>query len=234
MEKPINIIQKPLTIWLASSNMNKKNELAAILAFHGCQCKILTPSSAGLNFDPDETEKTFAGNALLKAKTLYSMLEQNRPALYICGDPIIADDSGICVDSLKGRPGILSARYTGSQEHQKQMNASETESGSQKLSARDRNILLLEELGDKQNRNARFVCAMVLLFTPYRFYMVQETCEGEIVKNIRSSKGKGGFGYDPVFFIPEQGKTMAQLSDDEKNKISHRGKAGKIIARMLL
>jgi XTP/dITP diphosphohydrolase len=74
---------------------------------------------------------------------------------------------------------------------------------------------------------------MVLMYSPDRFFIAQETVEGELVKNIEQAKGIGGFGYDPVFFIPELGRTAAELSDDEKNLISHRGKAGKTIAGIM-
>jgi XTP/dITP diphosphohydrolase len=136
-------------------------------------------------------------------------------------EAVIADDSGICVEALGGRPGIYSARYG-------------SENG-KKLADAERNALLVKELtnselGDNPNRKAHFVCAMVLLINPDRFFIVQETMEGEI---IQSEKGSGGFGYDPILYIPEKGKTVAELSDEEKNKISHRGKAGKLIGELL-
>jgi XTP/dITP diphosphohydrolase len=93
--------------------------------------------------------------------------------------------------------------------------------------------MLLGELGDSTNRSARFVCAMVLLFGPESFFVVQETLEGEIVKGPGFVAGSGGFGYDPIFWIPGLGRTAAELSDEEKNAVSHRGKAGRIVARML-
>ena len=131
-------------------------------------------------------------------------------------DPVIADDSGLCVDALGGRPGIHSARYGGD--------------GSHKLADRDRNALLLGELGDRPNRSARFVCAMALLFAGDRFFLVQETLEGEL---IATERGQGGFGYDPILFIPSLGRTVAELSGEEKNRISHRGKAGRALAALL-
>ena len=217
-----------MTIWFATGNLHKKAELAAILNDHGCDCTLLVPADAGLDFDPDETESTFCGNALLKARTLHALLEQRRPSLYTHGDPVIADDSGICVDALNGRPGVYSARYAGPQA----AGAVET-SPNAKLSSPERNALLLGELGNNPLRTARFVCAMTLLFSPDRFFTAQETCEGEMVKSIECGRGTGGFGYDPILFIPEYGKTVAELSEEEKNRISHRGKAGKIIAAVL-
>jgi XTP/dITP diphosphohydrolase len=218
-----------MTIWFASGNSHKKAELSAILNAHGStnHYNVLIPADAGLDFDPEETGTTFYENALLKARELYSLLKKNRqkdcPESVI--QAIIADDSGICVDALGGRPGIYSARYAG-------VNG-ENAPNAKKLESAERNALLLEELGNKPLRTARFVCAMVLLFSPDRFYLVQETIEGEIVSSAGAAKGTGGFGYDPIFFIPGLGRTAAELSDEEKNTISHRGKAGKIIANLL-
>jgi XTP/dITP diphosphohydrolase len=222
-----------MPIWFASGNLHKKEELAAILNSCGIAEKgggftLLLPQDAGLDFEPAETENSFQGNALLKARELYSLLEKSRPALYKTGDPVIADDSGICVDALGGRPGIYSARYAGAGTG----TGVETASGI-KLKAHERNALLLEELGNAPLRSARFVCAMVLFYSPARFFLAQETCEGEIVKNIDGAQGSGGFGYDPIFYLPDRGKTMAEISEEEKNTISHRGKAGRIIAAIL-
>jgi XTP/dITP diphosphohydrolase len=134
-------------------------------------------------------------------------------------DAVIADDSGLCVDGLGGRPGVLSARYGSG--------------GGNNLASPQRNSLLLEELGESAERGARFVCAMVLLLSGGRFYLVQETVEGEIVKSAERARGAGGFGYGPIVLIPEVGRTMAELSAEEKNRMSHRGKAGKVIAEII-
>jgi XTP/dITP diphosphohydrolase len=214
-----------MTIWFASGNSHKKAELAAILNTNGSTNQLLIPSDVGLEFDPEETGTTFYENALLKARALYSLLEKERPTLFTPGDVVIADDSGICVDALGGRPGIYSARYAGAN--------SEKAPNAKKLESAERNALLLEELGTHPLRSARFVCAMALMFSPDRFYFVQETFEGEIVSGPDAAKGSGGFGYDPILFIPGLGRTVAELSDDEKNNISHRAKAGKIIANLL-
>jgi XTP/dITP diphosphohydrolase len=150
-------------------------------------------------------------------------LNSRRPPFFHPGDPIIADDSGICVDALGGRPGIFSARYAGAN------NAI----GNKKLQASERNSLLLAELGDTVQRSARFICAMVLYYSEDRFFIAQETFEGEIVKSPDLIKGAGGFGYDPIFYLSDRGCTSAELSEDEKNKLSHRAKAGKIIATIV-
>ena len=216
-----------MTIWFATGNAHKKAELSAILRTHGVDCRLLIPKDAGLDFDPEETGTSFHENALLKARELHALLDKARPALFSPGDPVIADDSGICVDALDGRPGIYSARYSGAMSNRKR------ESGTKKLESSERNALLLEELGDAQDRQARFVCAMVLMYGPDRFFIAQETMEGEIVKSAEHAKGGGGFGYDPILFIPELRRTVAELSKEEKNTISHRGKAGKIIAERI-
>jgi XTP/dITP diphosphohydrolase len=213
-----------MTIWFASGNINKKAELAAILNINGSANQLLIPSDAGLDFDPEETGTTFYENALLKARVLYSLLEKKRPPLYKGGDVVIADDSGVCVDALGGRPGIYSARYAG---------ANSNAPNAKKLESAERNALLLEELGTHPVRSARFVCAMALMFSPDHFYVAQETFEGELVSDPSAAKGTGGFGYDPIFFIPCLGRTAAELSENEKNTISHRAKAGKIIATLL-
>jgi XTP/dITP diphosphohydrolase len=211
-----------MTVWFATGNVHKKEELAAILGH-----KLLIPSDAGLDFDPEENGTSFHENALIKAGELYTLLEQRRPPLFKSGDPVIADDSGLCVDALGGRPGIFSARYAGAQ------SGADTPLPAAKLESSERNALLLAELGDNPLRLARFVCALALFFGPQHFFIAQETLEGEIVKGPQFAKGTGGFGYDPILFIPALGRTVAELSEEEKNTISHRGKAGKIIAAML-
>lgn len=191
-----------MTFWLATNNEHKKRELEAIFSSH----TLITPASAGLSFDPEETGRTFIENTLIKAQALYDLVHE----------PVIADDSGLCVDALGGRPGIYSARY-GSTE-------------GKKLESWERNGLLLKELAAALNRKARFVCAMVVFFNHDRFFVVQETLEGEI---IHEGRGTGGFGYDPIVYLPERGCTVAELPEEEKNRISHRGKAGRALARLL-
>ena len=212
-----------MTVWFASGNAHKKGELASILVASGFNGKLVMPSEAGLEFAPEETENTFHGNALLKACALHRLLLEKRPALFSRGDPVIADDSGICVDALGGRPGVYSARYAGAQC-----------ADAARLSAGERNALLLGELGRNSNRNARFVCAMVLLTAADTFFLSQETMEGEIVAGPELAGGSGGFGYDPIFWLPELGLTAADLSEAEKNRLSHRGKAGRRIAKILI
>ncbi|MDR2160417.1 MAG: non-canonical purine NTP pyrophosphatase [Treponema sp.] len=206
-----------MIIWFATGNVHKKAELAALLPGH----TVKIPADAGLAFDPEETGNSFMDNAFLKAGALYRLLQgQGRETE---SRAVLADDSGLCVDVLGGRPGIHSARYRGPDTGAE---------GDTPLPDPARNTLLLEELGENPDRRARFVCAMVLLLGEHRFLAAQETMEGEIVRPAEV-RGAGGFGYDPLLYLPERGRTVAELSQEEKNRISHRGKAGRIIARML-
>jgi XTP/dITP diphosphohydrolase len=207
-----------MTIWFASGNLHKKQEAAALFP----RFDIKLPADAGLDFDPLETGFTFLENALIKARSLYRQMAGLRRAGEAGFDgPVLADDSGICADALGGRPGIYSARYAG-------RDGAGFLAG-KKPDASERNALLLEELGGNPNRKARFVCAMVLLWDEERFWSVQETLEGELA----SPRGSGGFGYDPIFYLPDRGVTVAELSEAEKNLISHRGKAARIISKLL-
>jgi len=196
-----------MKIWFATNNAHKKQELEAVL-----NAKLYIPSEEGIKFDPEETGITFYDNSLLKARELKKLLSGS-------DNLVIADDSGLCVDALDGRPGVFSARYG--------------ETDGKKLTSGQKNLLLLEELGESENRSALFVCAMTVLRGTENFYIVQETIEGEIVKK-SGIKGDGGFGYDPIFWLPSFGRTLAELSAEEKNKISHRGKAGKLVSDILL
>lgn len=145
---------------------------------------------------PKDAE-TFEGNALIKARTICSLT----------GMPAMADDSGLVVDALNGEPGVYSARY-----------------GGPGLDDKGRYMLLLEKMADipDGSRQARFVCVIAIVLPDGREFTTTGRCEGSIS---RSPAGDSGFGYDPVFYIAEKKKTMAQLSMSEKNSLSHRGKA---------
>jgi len=227
-----------MTIWLASGNKHKQQELAAILAEHA----VRLPAEAEITgFDPAETGSSFAENALIKARALHALLASRTGPE---AGPVLADDSGLCVDALGGRPGIYSARYYGKDSWAADGSFRAKPGAGEKCTDMERNILLLEELdgisrgltqrhGDTKFRTCRFVCAMVLLFSPDRFYLVQETLEGEIVPSAAEIRGTGGFGYDPIMYLPELGRTVAELSEEEKNRYSHRAKAGRAIAKLL-
>lgn len=143
----------------------------------------------------EETGETFCENAYLKASGIAELIKK----------PTLADDSGLVVDALDGEPGVHSARYAGD-----------------KATDNENIDRLLQNLGDSSNRTARFVCCLYLIIPGSVSIEAEGVCEGEILS---SRKGEGGFGYDPVFFLPELNKTMAELTVGEKNSISHRYRA---------
>lgn len=167
---------------------------------------IILPEEKNLSFNPEENGSSFFENAFIKAKSLYEITNQ----------PALADDSGICVDALDGEPGIFSARFG-------------SENG-EKLTDADRNNYLLRKMKGIKNRTCRFVCCIVLYGGENRFISVQETLEGILLEKAR---GKNGFGYDPLVFLPGKGKSVAELSGEEKNLLSHRGKAVRALASII-
>ena len=178
----------------ATQNRHKLAELKAILSGF----EIISQQEAGADIDVVEDGQTFEENAYKKAYTLCKALNM----------PAIADDSGICVDSLDGEPGVYSARYGGSDVKEDI----------------DRNQLLLQNMKDVPDgaRGAKFVSCISCVFPDGRQVSARGECYGYI---LHEPQGNGGFGYDPLFFIPQAGKTMAQITPEEKNKISHRAKA---------
>ncbi|UTC74177.1 RdgB/HAM1 family non-canonical purine NTP pyrophosphatase [Treponema sp. OMZ 792] len=191
-----------MKIYLASGNVNKQREVQELLPSH----KIVLPKDEGIDFDPEETGSSFFENAMIKAKALYDIVRA----------PVLADDSGLCVDFLNGAPGIHSARYGAvNGEH---------------VSAEAGIIKVLAELKGVKERSARFACCMIFLLNENRFYSVQETCEGTITEK---AAGAGGFGYDPIFFVEDFGKTFAELKPEEKNSVSHRGRALRAITKLI-
>lgn len=179
---------------LASSNSKKLKEMREILSELGVE--VVSQSEAGINIEVEETGDTFEENARLKAEAV----------MEASGLPAIADDSGLMVDALGGAPGIYSARY-GTKECK-----NDTE----------RTNFLLRNMGDTENRTARFVSSIACAFPDGRRLTARGECEGLILKQPR---GSGGFGYDPVFYLPEFKLTMAEMTAEEKNKVSHRGRA---------
>ena len=186
-----------MKILLASGNPHKKEELSKILMNH----TLILPKDLGIKMDVEETGITYLENSLIKAKALFKLSN---------GFPVLADDSGISVKALNGAPGVFSARY------------GEKELG-KKLTDMEKYQLLLKNMESKNNRDAAFICCMTLILDENRVFTIQESFKGEIAKE---AYGAGGFGYDPIFYLPELNKTAAELSDKEKNRISHRGKAG--------
>ena len=178
---------------LASQNKHKLVEMQSILAAHGVE--VVLEADVGLNVDVEETGETFAENAMLKA----------RAVMEASGLPAIADDSGLCVDALRGAPGVYSARY-----------------GGEGLSDEARYRILLENMRGQMTRAAKFVSVITCCFPNGDVLSARGECPGTIAY---APMGEGGFGYDPVFYLPEKGCTTAQLKPEEKNAISHRGRA---------
>ena len=193
-----------MKLYFASGNDHKKTEMSRLLGGF----ELTLPKEEGIYFDPDENGETFIDNAVIKAKALYDIVHA----------PVLADDSGLCVDALGGKPGIHTARY------------GEEEEG-RKLGAEEKYMLLLKNMEGITNRRAEFVCAICLYLSPPRIYVIQETSEGSIAQ--KPSNGSGGFGYDPVFFNNEAGKIVAELPEGEKDLYSHRGKAARIMKTLI-
>ncbi len=184
-----------MRLLIATHNQGKKREYADILGNLGLE--LVSLSDLGISLDVAETGETFAENALLKARTY----AQQTHLL------TLADDSGLEVDALGGAPGIYSARYAGPT-----------------ATDEDRYQQLLRALADvpDEQRTARFRCAIALVWPTGREELVEGICEGYIA---RAPSGRNGFGYDPVFYLPEYGRTMAELPPEIKNQISHRARA---------
>ena len=201
-------------LYLASGNKHKKQEMQQILPDY----EIRIPSDDGIDFDPLEDGKSFYENSLIKARALWELVHE----------PVIADDSGICVDALGGEPGIYTSRYAGPDFMHGKPDGS-------KITQDEQNKFLIQQLNDigSENRACHYTCAMVLLLNKDRFFVAQETFEGELIHSIEEQAGTGGFGYDPIVWLPQYKKTVAEISAEEKNKISHRGKAVHAIAQIL-
>ncbi len=157
--------------------------------------QVVGPDELGIDVEVEEAGTTFAENAMLKARAICAA----------SGLPAIADDSGLCVDALNGGPGVYSARY-----------------GGEGLDDRGRTMLLLQNMRGQTTRAAHFACAICCVFPSGDTLTAEGRCEGAIAF---APMGEGGFGYDPVFLVPEKAKTFSQLTAEEKNAISHRGKA---------
>ncbi|HPR50922.1 MAG TPA: RdgB/HAM1 family non-canonical purine NTP pyrophosphatase [Deltaproteobacteria bacterium] len=191
-----------MNILAATTNPGKIREITEILA--GLGVAILTPKETNVVLDVEEDGSSFAENAAIKARAWCAA----------SGLPALADDSGLCVDALGGRPGVRSARFAG-----------------QGASDEDNYLLLLESMSGEKDRRARFVCAVALAFPGGDIVFAEGSYEGRILEE---PVGEGGFGYDPVFFDPASGKSFAQLTPQEKNERSHRKKALVELKRKLL
>ena len=178
---------------LATQNLKKREEMAAILGDLGIE--VVAEDELGVKVEVEETGKSFAENAALKAKAV----------MEATGMPAIGDDSGLCVDALDGAPGVYSARY-----------------GGEGLNDAGRCALLLDSLRGKTDRRAHFETVICCAFPNGEWIAARGKCHGTIAF---APMGTNGFGYDPLFFITDLRKTFAQLTPEEKAAISHRGNA---------
>lgn len=187
-----------MKIVFASNNAGKIREVEKILAecFAPDPIEVLSLRDIGFTEDIVEDGETFEENALIKARTVAAL-----------GYLTIADDSGLEVDALDGAPGVYSARYSGGHGNDA-----------------ENNLLVLKNLAGvpDEKRTARFTCAIACATPAGDTFTVRASCEGRI---LHAEEGKGGFGYDPLFYVEEYGKTLASVTPEEKNAISHRGKA---------
>lgn len=185
-------------ILFATGNEGKMREIRSILADTGAE--VLSMKEAGVSVEIVEDGTTFEENALIKARAVAAAWKEPESV-------VLADDSGLVIDALNGEPGIFSARYMG-----------------ENTSYDEKNINLIGRLEGVPNekRAARFVCAIAAVLPDGREFTVRDAIEGRIGYEQR---GEGGFGYDPIFYVPEFGKTTAEMTAEEKNRVSHRGKA---------
>jgi len=165
--------------------------------------EVLLQSQLGVNIEVEETGDTFEENAILKAEAVRDET----------GMIALSDDSGLMVEALGGEPGVYSARY-----------------GGEGLDDMGRYQLLLENMREMENRSCKFVSVICCAFPNGDRILARGECHGVLLEEAR---GVGGFGYDPVFYLPELGKAMAELSPEEKNQISHRGKALRVFQKEL-
>ena len=187
----------------ATGNVGKMREIRMIMEDTGME--ILSMKEIGINPDIVEDGSTFTENAVIKAKAVAALTDAI----------VLADDSGLEIDALNKEPGIYSARYMG-----------------EETSYRIKNANLIERLEGvpDEKRTARFVCAIAAVLPDGELLTTQGTVEGRIGYE---EKGENGFGYDPIFFLPEFGCTSAELTDEQKNEISHRGKALRAMKELL-
>ena len=212
MAEPTSSPTRP-QVFLASRNAKKLAEMQRILAEHVPDIEVLGLDDVTSYDEPAETEPTFEGNALIKAHA----------AVEATGLPSLADDSGLCVDALNGMPGVLSARWSGSRNGSVDRDLANNE-------------LLLDQLADvpDERRGAHFTCAVAFAYPVGAGGIAEHVVHGVMLgRIIRDMRGTGGFGYD-VLFVPDDAegheRTSAELPPDEKDAISHRGKALREIA----
>lgn len=177
------------------ASQNKKKIVEMRTILSKMGVEVLSQADVGVNLEPEETGTTFEENSRIKAQAV----------MEATGLPAIADDSGLMVDALGGEPGVYSARY-----------------GGEGLDDTGRWQLLLKNMAGETNRACKFVSVICCRFPDGREILARGECPGVLAQG---PSGDGGFGYDPIFYLPQLGKTMAQLTPEEKNKISHRANA---------
>ncbi|MBR4981114.1 MAG: XTP/dITP diphosphatase [Lachnospiraceae bacterium] len=187
----------------ATSNEGKMKEVQSILEDLGME--VLSMKEAGLQVDVVEDGTTFEENAVIKATEIQKM----------CGEIVLADDSGLEIDYLNKEPGIYSARYMGEDTS---------------YAIKNQNLIDRLEGVEDEKRTARFVCAIAAAFPDGTVEVTRGTIEGRIGYE---EKGSNGFGYDPIFYVPEYGCTTAELSLEQKNEASHRGKALRLMKEII-
>lgn len=200
-----------MRIVFATGNAGKMREIRDILA--DVDAEVLSLKELGLKSEAEEDGETFEENARIKVREIFDILN-GRHEMH--NTLIMADDSGLCIDALGGEPGVHSARFMGHDTDYKIKNAA-----------------ILKQLEDvpDDKRGAAFVCHISAIDETGRLYDAEDDMPGAIS---RESRGAEGFGYDPIFYLPEFGKTSGELSEEEKNAISHRGKVLRKMRDILL
>lgn len=190
-------------IVFATGNAGKIKEISMIMADAGME--VISMKDAGISIDIEENGTTYEENAMIKARAVAAHTDAI----------VLADDSGLEIDYLNKEPGVYSARYMG-----------------EETSYRIKNANLIQRLEGvpDEKRSARFVCAIAAVLPDGREITTRATIEGRIGYE---EKGENGFGFDPIFYVPEFGKTTAELSEEEKNQVSHRGKALELMKKEL-
>ena len=197
-----------MKIIFATGNQNKMKEIRMILQDLGME--ILSMKEAGVSIDIEENGATFEENAMIKASAIAEL-----PEVEAMNAIVLADDSGLEIDHLNKEPGIRSARYAGTD-----------------TSYLIKNNLLLSRMKGvpDEERTARFVCAIAAVFPNGEKEVVRGTMEGRVAYEIA---GANGFGYDPIFYLPEYGCTSAELSPEKKNELSHRGQGLRMMRKIM-
>jgi XTP/dITP diphosphohydrolase len=202
--------------------------MEGIIRHLGAEIALLQPADLGFSFDAEEDSQTFGGNSLIKARALHGLIRGVvYPGVTTDGDPaeiprlvaarlggtlpaVVADDSGICVRALDNRPGVYSARF------------GNTPDGPP-LDDEGRNDLLLQTMANHSERDAHYVCNATVILDTERWVQAEETWHGEILRE--RQPGSTGFGYDPIVWLTEYDCSVAQLPQEQKDRVSHRAKA---------